>query len=193
MAIPGYVYCFGNASMPGIYKIGYTEKTPMERLKEANGKGTYSPPTPYTVLFAKHVDDAKNTESVIFKELNEYRISYREFFRCSLERIRQVFDRQPGNPWFDSPQHRYYQPTEPFEGHVYHDHTAVIHGFRLNYIHRELFPPCRRAECPCTSYSSRQWVSHMKEVDQERRMAHNSNYRRPVPRPRKRIPARDRV
>jgi hypothetical protein len=29
----GYIYCFSNKAMPGIYKIGATERDPQERLK----------------------------------------------------------------------------------------------------------------------------------------------------------------
>jgi hypothetical protein len=36
----GYIYCFGNKSMVGIYKIGVTEKTPEQRLSEANSSDT---------------------------------------------------------------------------------------------------------------------------------------------------------
>ena len=39
--IMGYVYCFRNDSMQGILKIGMTERTPIERLNEANTADTW--------------------------------------------------------------------------------------------------------------------------------------------------------
>jgi hypothetical protein len=30
----GYIYCISNENMPNIYKIGYTERKPTERLKK---------------------------------------------------------------------------------------------------------------------------------------------------------------
>ena len=49
----GYLYCFSNSSMPGILKIGMTERTPDIRLSEANSSNTWKPPTPYKIEFAK--------------------------------------------------------------------------------------------------------------------------------------------
>ena len=49
----GYIYCFSNASMPGIIKVGVTERTPELRLMEANSSDTWRPPTPYIIEFAK--------------------------------------------------------------------------------------------------------------------------------------------
>jgi len=53
----GYVYCFANPSMPGILKVGATERTPEDRLREANAADTWRPPTPYRIEFAKKVAD----------------------------------------------------------------------------------------------------------------------------------------
>ena len=51
MARPGYVYAFSTPSMPGIVKIGATDRDPSLRLAEANA-GTWSPPEPYVVACA---------------------------------------------------------------------------------------------------------------------------------------------
>ena len=36
----GYLYCFSNPSMPSIIKCGMTDRTPPDRLKEANSSNT---------------------------------------------------------------------------------------------------------------------------------------------------------
>ena len=39
--------------MQGILKIGMTERTPIERLNEANTADTWRPPTPYAIVCSK--------------------------------------------------------------------------------------------------------------------------------------------
>jgi hypothetical protein len=96
----GYIYCFGNKSMAGIYKIGMTEKTPEQRLSEANSSDTWRPPTLYTIEFAKHVSNPREKESIIHNILKHSRInSKREFFNESIERIRLLFDLPDGEYW----------------------------------------------------------------------------------------------
>ena len=67
----GYVYCFSNISMPNILKIGMTERTPIERLNEANSSDTWRPPTPYKIEFAKRVNNPRMKEYMIHKLLSE--------------------------------------------------------------------------------------------------------------------------
>ena len=96
----GYIYCFGNKSMAGIYKIGMTEKTPEHRLSEANSSDTWRPPTPYTIEFAKRVSNPREKESIIHNILKHSRINpKREFFNDSIERIRLIFDLSDGEYW----------------------------------------------------------------------------------------------
>ena len=96
----GYIYCFANKSMAGIYKIGMTEKTPEHRLSEANSSDTWRPPTPYTIEFAKRVSNPREKESIIHNILKHSRInSKREFFNDSIERIRLIFDLPDGEYW----------------------------------------------------------------------------------------------
>ena len=95
----GYVYAFSNKSMPGILKCGMTERTPEERLKEANVSDTWRPPTPYVMEFAKKVNDVKNKEITLHKLLEKYteRVNpKREFFRVSIEEIKTFFDLMDG-------------------------------------------------------------------------------------------------
>jgi hypothetical protein len=96
----GYIYCFGNKSMAGIYKIGMTEKTPEHRLSDANSSDTWRPPTLYTIEFAKRVLNPREKESIIHNILKHSRIHpKREFFNESIERIRLLFDLPDGEYW----------------------------------------------------------------------------------------------
>lgn len=86
--------------MPGVVKIGYTERTVEERLQEANIGGTWSPPTNYTVEFAKFIKNAHKKERILHKLLDLFRINpNREFFRVPLETVRLYFDLMDGNDW----------------------------------------------------------------------------------------------
>ena len=87
----GYVYCFANDSMPGLFKIGMTERTPEERLGEANASDTWRPP--YNIVISKKVNDPMKKEKI----LKEYRVKLnREFFRVSIEKIIPLFDLMDG-------------------------------------------------------------------------------------------------
>lgn len=98
----GYVYCFSNPSMPNILKIGMTERTPIERLNEANASDTWRPPTPYKIEFAKRVNNPKMKEYMIHKllsELSERINPKREFFRNSVEEVNTIFNLIEGEWW----------------------------------------------------------------------------------------------
>jgi len=101
----GYIYCFSNPSMPGILKVGMTERTPEARLSEANGSDTWRPPTPYKIEFAKKVSNASQKEKTLFTLLKQYtkRIHpHREFFRVSPEEVRRFFDLMDGEMWAET-------------------------------------------------------------------------------------------
>lgn len=91
----GYIYCFSNPSMPGIYKIGMTRREVETRLKESNSSDTWRPPTEYVVEFYRKVNNPLLVERKVHEMLNRssIRISeHREFFRSTLENIKQVFE-----------------------------------------------------------------------------------------------------
>lgn len=100
MANSGYLYCMSNAAMPEMYKVGYTERDPTERLKEANQHDTWRPPCPYVIEFAKWVTDVKEKEKTLHKVLAETRVSERqEFFRLELSQIKLLFSLTDGDWW----------------------------------------------------------------------------------------------
>ncbi|MEZ8137840.1 GIY-YIG nuclease family protein [Vibrio splendidus] len=87
----GYVYVLGNESLPGVYKVGGTTKSPEIRAKELSNT---SVPTPYEVLLSAEVDDWRKSESFIHESLSKHRVAdNREFFACSLQDIEHEFDR----------------------------------------------------------------------------------------------------
>lgn len=106
----GYIYCFSNESMPGILKIGLTDRIPTKRLAEANKSDTFKPPTKYKIEFAKKVKNIRQKEYTLHKLLSRYteRINpKREFFRVSLEEVRLFFDLMDGEWWNENNIQRY--------------------------------------------------------------------------------------
>jgi len=88
--------------MPGILKVGMTERTPEERLSEANASDTWRPPTPYKIDFAKKVSNPFQKEKTLHTLLGQYtdRIHpRREFFRLSQEEVLKFVDLMDGEMW----------------------------------------------------------------------------------------------
>ena len=103
----GYLYCFSNSSMPGILKVGMTERTPDLRLNEANSSDTWRPPTPYKIEFAKKVLNPKQKETTLHTLLSQYTDRSnpkREFFRVSPEEVKTFFDLMDGDLWVETPE-----------------------------------------------------------------------------------------
>ena len=99
----GYVYCFSNPCMPGILKIGMTERTPVVRLREANMSNTWIP-APFIIELAIKVKNPKQKETAIHLLLDQYverTHSRREFFKVSVEEIKCFFDLMDGEYWQD--------------------------------------------------------------------------------------------
>lgn len=98
----GWVYCISNESMPGLLKIGMTDRTPQQRLAEANKSDTWRPPTNFIIEFAKKVDNALQKEKTLHKLLEEYneRVNRsREFFKIDVKKARLYFDLMDGEIW----------------------------------------------------------------------------------------------
>lgn len=77
----GYVYILINSAMPGLVKIGKTEREPDERAKELSG--VTGIPTPYSVAYDEWFADCSRAEEYIHTLLtaNGYRVAdNREFF-----------------------------------------------------------------------------------------------------------------
>jgi hypothetical protein len=80
----GFIYCLGNQAMPGIFKIGMTERAPSQRVHELSS--STSAPMPFDLLCYGEVEDPLAVEREIHEMFELERINDgREFFRGSLE------------------------------------------------------------------------------------------------------------
>ena len=80
----GIVYVFTNDSMPGLVKIGKTDKSVEERLRTLDGT---SVPTPFRFYFAIESDRFDQIETFIHNTFSEQRVrDNREFFKINPER-----------------------------------------------------------------------------------------------------------
>ena len=99
----GYLYCFSNESMPGILKVGMTERTPEIRVKELYTTGV---PLPFKIEFAKKVLNPKQKETtlhILLAQYTERTNAKREFFRVSTEEVKTFFELIDGEVWKPEP------------------------------------------------------------------------------------------
>jgi hypothetical protein len=77
--------------MPGIYKIGRTDRAPRDRMEELSR--STSVPFDFELVLYAQVDDSVAAEANIHKALRKKRCNTsREFFRASLEEIRSIIN-----------------------------------------------------------------------------------------------------
>jgi len=94
----GYVYCVSNPSFKeNLYKIGFTTKNLPSRIDSLYKTGV---PTKFHVNFAKIVKNCRRTEHEIHVKLKSARVNpSREFFKCPLPKIKQIFEKVDGTWW----------------------------------------------------------------------------------------------
>lgn len=88
----GYLYCLSNQGMPGIYKIGKTNKDPLIRIKHLYNTST---PFPFKIEFCKKVINVSDKEKLLHSllEHHNYRCNpNREFFELDIDVIKAYFD-----------------------------------------------------------------------------------------------------
>ena len=85
----GYVYILVNTSMPGLIKIGKTQRDCHKRAREiSDATGV---PTPFTVVYKLSSEKYEWLESKLHNALTEYRVNpNREFFRFSVDGATEV-------------------------------------------------------------------------------------------------------
>ena len=76
----GFVYILGNPCMPGIFKVGQSERHPGARAEELSEQSGV--PAPFEVIYFREVNDRLKAEQCVHKELDRFRVSSnKEFFR----------------------------------------------------------------------------------------------------------------
>lgn len=82
----GFVYVLGHHCMPGVYKVGFTERSPHARMEELSR--STSIPCEFNLICYAEYENAREVEQEIHSLLNDVRVSpNREFFKCDLMRI----------------------------------------------------------------------------------------------------------
>jgi hypothetical protein len=78
----GFVYVAMNEAMPGLYKIGHTTKSPMQRCAELSANT--SVPSPFELVYAAETANAPNQEQAVHLRMGEHRNdASREFFKLN--------------------------------------------------------------------------------------------------------------
>jgi hypothetical protein len=92
----GYVYILENDLMPGLIKIGMTDRDPFQRAVELSS--ATGVPAPFEVRAYFFAVRPESIEAAIHEEFSIYRLQRgREFFRISLnDALRQIHDRFAG-------------------------------------------------------------------------------------------------
>ncbi len=88
----GFIYVLENDAIPGLVKIGSTEKHPEERAKELTSTGV---PTPFTIAYHRHVSDCKLLERLVHQALESQGLrqsANREFFTISPQEAADLID-----------------------------------------------------------------------------------------------------
>lgn len=83
----GYIYILHNSGAPGVVKIGYTDRTPQERVKELNS--TTGVVIPWYVVNAFPCKSPRQIEALVHNQLNEYRVN-KEFFNINASMAEEV-------------------------------------------------------------------------------------------------------
>jgi len=85
----GYVYALSNQAIPGLYKIGRTQKHPRHRAQELFTTGV---PAPFDIERFIVAWDCIVAEQVVHDFLSDTRFNEdREFFFCSKAELRDAF------------------------------------------------------------------------------------------------------
>ena len=90
------VYILTNQSMPGLIKIGITERKVEERMRDLYSSSAV--PLPFECYFALEVKDAKLVEKKIHHGFDDYRINEnREFFEIDPDKAKSILSLVEGS------------------------------------------------------------------------------------------------
>lgn len=84
----GYIYILSNPCMPGVVKIGRTERDPKERISELSS--ATGVPAPFVLEYSAFVLDLEMAEKELHLVFNDARVNdNREFFHLSVEQAKE--------------------------------------------------------------------------------------------------------
>lgn len=96
----GYIYALTNEFMPGLVKIGRTDRNPELRAKELFTTGV---PVPFKIQIAKRVKDPIEKEKLLHSIMGRHEVDEklrkREFFRSDIDSILELFELIDGEIW----------------------------------------------------------------------------------------------
>lgn len=91
---PGVVYALRNEAMPGLVKIGRSNRDTEQRMREIYGTGV---PLPFECIIAREVENATMVEKALHQAFGPYRINpKREFFQIGEEQVEGILNAWPG-------------------------------------------------------------------------------------------------
>jgi S-DNA-T family DNA segregation ATPase FtsK/SpoIIIE len=86
-----FIYVLENTSMPGVVKIGRTERSVSERVNELSS--STGVPTGFAVVKEYAVENSVEAEKIIHERLSDYRVSEnREFFKIEAEDATDIIE-----------------------------------------------------------------------------------------------------
>ena len=85
----GWIYLAKNENMPALVKIGFTERTPKERLSELSS--STGVPGKFVPVGSWQVEQPDHAEKILFSELRKYRVDG-EFFRLDVTQAKSLID-----------------------------------------------------------------------------------------------------
>jgi hypothetical protein len=92
----GWVYVLKNPYMKGIYKVGMTTRRRLDSRVNEIWMST-GVPAPFEVVYAKRTRNPAKLERDVHIKLQRWRVhEKREFFKCSVFRIRSAINREAG-------------------------------------------------------------------------------------------------
>ena len=95
--VRGFVYVLSNKQMPGIIKIGFTERDIESRVQELSS--STGVPTPFEIEAYYPTEDPIRDEAKVHQMFAEYRIENKEFFKLTVEdavsRMSKIFKLAP--------------------------------------------------------------------------------------------------
>lgn len=85
----GYIYILENHSIPGILKIGYTDRSVQDRVREINSATGVI--TPWYSISHYHCKSPKHIETLVHQSLSTHRVN-KEGFNVSLKQAKKIIE-----------------------------------------------------------------------------------------------------